>query len=57
MVQEGVLTQERVNDAVAEPVIYTMDRYVVGGFTGCTRGVGWMKENLMPGLRVRAVGV
>jgi len=32
MVQEGVLTQERVNDAVAEPVIYTMDRYVVGGF-------------------------
>ena len=32
LVQEGVLTQERVNDAVAEPVIYTMDRYVVGGF-------------------------
>ncbi|MBE0473491.1 glutamate--cysteine ligase [Rhodoferax sp.] len=32
MVQEGVLTQERVNDAVAEPVIYMMDRYVVGGF-------------------------
>ncbi|TXT39555.1 MAG: glutamate--cysteine ligase [Comamonadaceae bacterium] len=32
LVQEGVLTQERVNDAVAEPVIYMMDRYVVGGF-------------------------
>jgi glutamate--cysteine ligase len=32
MVQEGVQTQERVNDAVAEPVIYMMDRYVVGGF-------------------------
>jgi glutamate--cysteine ligase len=32
MVQEGVLTQERVNDAVAEPVVYMMDRYVVGGF-------------------------
>jgi glutamate--cysteine ligase len=27
-----VLTSERVNDAVAEPVVYMMDRYVVGGF-------------------------
>ncbi|MBY0409170.1 MAG: glutamate--cysteine ligase [Burkholderiaceae bacterium] len=32
IVQEGVLTQERVNEAVAEPVVYMMDRYVVGGF-------------------------
>ena len=32
IVQEGVLTQERVNNAVAEPVVYMMDRYVVGGF-------------------------
>ena len=32
IIQEGVLTQERVNDAVAEPVVYMMDRYVVGGF-------------------------
>src|SRR3990167_6348558 len=32
MLQEGVLTSERVNDAVAEPVVYMMDRYVVGGF-------------------------
>ncbi len=32
MVQEGVLTQERVHDSVAEPVVYMMDRYVVGGF-------------------------
>jgi glutamate--cysteine ligase len=30
--QEGVLTYERVNDGVAEPVVYLMDRYVVGGF-------------------------
>jgi glutamate--cysteine ligase len=30
--QEGVLTHERVLDAVAEPVVYMMDRYVVGGF-------------------------
>ena len=32
IVQEGVLTNERVNDAVAEPVVYMIDRYVVGGF-------------------------
>jgi len=32
IIQEGVLTAERMNDAVAEPVVYMMDRYVVGGF-------------------------
>ena len=32
IVQEGVPTFERINDAVAEPVVYMMDRYVVGGF-------------------------
>ena len=32
LIQEGVLTHERMNDAVAEPVVYLMDRYVVGGF-------------------------
>ena len=32
IVQEGVLTNERVHDGVAEPVVYMMDRYVVGGF-------------------------
>ncbi|RUP26346.1 MAG: glutamate--cysteine ligase [Curvibacter sp.] len=32
IIQEGVLTNERVNDSVAEPVVYMMDRYVVGGF-------------------------
>jgi glutamate--cysteine ligase len=32
ILQEGVLTLERMNDAVAEPVVYLMDRYVVGGF-------------------------
>ena len=32
IIQEGVLTHERMNDAVAEPVVYMMDRYVVGGF-------------------------
>lgn len=32
IIQEGVLTAERMNEAVAEPVVYLMDRYVVGGF-------------------------
>ncbi|WP_088279971.1 glutamate--cysteine ligase [Ideonella sp. A 288] len=32
IVQEGVPTNERVNAAVAEPVVYMIDRYVVGGF-------------------------
>lgn len=32
IVQEGVPTHERVHEAVAEPVVYMMDRYVVGGF-------------------------
>jgi glutamate--cysteine ligase len=32
LIQEGVPTYERMNEAVAEPVVYMMDRYVVGGF-------------------------
>jgi glutamate--cysteine ligase len=32
IIQEGVPTCERINDAVAEPVVYMVDRYVVGGF-------------------------
>jgi glutamate--cysteine ligase len=32
IVQEGVYTFEQINDAVAEPVVYMIDRYVVGGF-------------------------
>jgi glutamate--cysteine ligase len=45
MLQEGVPTYERVNDAVAEPVVYTLDRYVVGGFyrVNAERGID---ENL-----------
>ena len=32
IIQEGVPTFETVDDGVAEPVIYMIDRYVVGGF-------------------------
>ena len=51
IVQEGVLTNERINDAVAEPVVYMMDRYVVGGFYRVHAGRG-IDENLnAPGAR------
>jgi glutamate--cysteine ligase len=45
MLQEGVPTFERVNDAVAEPVVYMIDRYVVGGFYRVNAGRG-IDENL-----------
>jgi glutamate--cysteine ligase len=51
IIQEGVLTNERINEAVAEPVVYMMDRYVVGGFyrVHAERGID---ENLnAPGAR------
>ena len=32
LVQEGVYTSENVEQSVAEPVVYMVDRYVVGGF-------------------------
>jgi glutamate--cysteine ligase len=50
ILQEGVHTFEHINDAVAEPVVYMMDRYVVGGFyrVHADRGVN---ENLnAPGM-------
>ncbi len=49
ILQEGVPTYERVNDSVAEPVVYMIDRYVVGGFyrVNAERGID---ENLnLPG--------
>jgi glutamate--cysteine ligase len=51
IIQEGILTHERINDAVAEPVVYMLDRYVVGGFyrVHAHRGID---ENLnAPGAR------
>jgi glutamate--cysteine ligase len=45
LIQEGVPTYERVNDAVAEPVVYMIDRYVVGGFYRIHAGRG-TDENL-----------
>ena len=48
IIQEGVLTNERVNDAVAEPVVYMMDRYVVGGFYRVHASVTWTKTSTLP---------
>ncbi|MBI4938291.1 MAG: glutamate--cysteine ligase [Nitrosomonadales bacterium] len=51
LVQEGVYTFESIGDAVAEPVVYMVDHYVVGGFyrVHTERGVD---ENLnAPGMR------
>ncbi len=45
IVQEGVPTFERINEAVAEPVVVMIDRYVVGGFYRVHAGRG-TDENL-----------
>ena len=50
IIQEGVHSFETVNSAVAEPVIYMIDRYVVGGFYRVHTGRG-KDENLnAPGM-------
>ena len=50
IIQEGVHTHERVSDGVAEPVVYMIDRYVVGGFYRVHAGRG-IDENLnAPGM-------
>ncbi|MEJ7139248.1 glutamate--cysteine ligase [Amphibiibacter pelophylacis] len=51
IIQEGVPTSERIEDSVAEPVVYMMDRYVVGGFYR-VHGERGIDENLnSPGAR------
>jgi glutamate--cysteine ligase len=51
LVQEGVYTFEHIDEAVAEPVIYMVDHYVVGGFYRVHTGRG-IDENLnAPGMQ------
>ena len=45
IIQEGVHTYESVNGGVAEPVVYMMDQFVVGGFYRVHTGRG-IDENL-----------
>ncbi len=50
IIQEGVPTVETVDEGTAEPVVYMIDRYVVGGFyrVNTSRGID---ENLnAPGM-------
>ncbi|TJZ79149.1 glutamate--cysteine ligase [Chitiniphilus eburneus] len=50
IVQEGVPTFEHIDDAVAEPVVYMLDRFVIGGFYRVHTGRG-PEENLnAPGM-------
>lgn len=50
IIQEGVHTFESIDEAVAEPVVYMIDRYVVGGFYRVHTGRG-RDENLnAPGM-------
>jgi glutamate--cysteine ligase len=49
IIQEGVLTNERVNAAVAEPVVYMVDRFVVGGFYRIHSGRGADENLCTPG--------
>ncbi len=50
IVQEGVYTFERINEAVAEPVVYMIDRYVVGGFYLVHTGRGTDENLNAPGM-------
>ena len=50
IIQEGVYTFETINEAVAEPVVYMVDHFVVGGFYRVHTGRG-KDENLnAPGM-------
>ncbi|WP_018412697.1 glutamate--cysteine ligase [Methyloversatilis thermotolerans] len=53
MIQEGVPTFESVDGGAAEPVVYMMDRYVVGGFYR-VHGERGIDENLnAPGMHFK----
>ena len=50
LVQEGVYTSESINQAVAEPVVYMIDHYVVGGFYRVHTGRGTDESLNAPGM-------
>ena len=50
LVQEGVYTFEHINEAVAEPVVYMVDHYVVGGFYRVHTGRGTDENLNAPGM-------
>jgi len=53
MVQEGVYSFETVDEAVAEPVVYMIDHFVVGGFYRVHTGRGTDENLNAPGMQFR----
>jgi len=53
MVQEGVYTFESMGDAVAEPVVYMIDHFVVGGFYRVHTERGQDQNLNAPGMQFR----
>jgi glutamate--cysteine ligase len=53
MVQEGIYTHETVDDAVAEPVVYMIDHFVVGGFYRVHTQRGQDQNLNAPGMQFR----
>jgi glutamate--cysteine ligase len=52
IVQEGVPTVERIDAAAAEPVVLTLDRYVVGGHYRAHAGQGADRTLAAPGAEI-----
>ena len=50
LIQEGVYTFESINEAVAEPVVYMLDNFVVGGFYRVHTGRGTDENLNSPGM-------
>ncbi|MBD3611373.1 MAG: glutamate--cysteine ligase [Hydrogenovibrio crunogenus] len=55
LVQEGVYTNERINDAVAEPVVYMMHNQVIGGFYRVHTGKGSTDNLNSPGMHFESI--
>ena len=52
IIQEGVPTVETLDDATAEPVVYLIDRYVIGGYYRVQAGRKADEAVLAPGTRL-----
>ena len=55
LVQEGVYTHETVDDAAAEPVVYMIDHYVVGGFYRVNTQRGQDQNLNSPGMQFKPI--
>ena len=56
IIQEGVYTFESVDGGVAEPVVYMMDQFVVGGFYRVHTGRGIDENHNSPGAQYARLG-